>query len=159
MLILIVCSIMVDIKGGKLTFAQRIELGEIFGNGDMSEVEKFEQAIKCIYGKKIKPNQYGQYVGKFRAIVEGLQYWCEAEARMLHNEPTADERAAGIEEYSKNIGIFGTVKAIAKTFGQDPDDVLQWEYGKVFSILYTDLEDYKYQRRLNKVIERKYKFK
>ena len=159
MLILIVCSIMVDIKGGKLTFAQRIELGEIFGNGDMSEVEKFERAIKCIYGKKIKPNQYGQYVGKFRAIVEGLQYWCEVEARMLHSEPTTDERAAGIEEYSKNIGIFGTVKAIAKTFGQDPDDVLQWEYGKVFSILYTDLEDYKYQRRLNKVIERKYKFK
>ena len=38
---------MVDIKGGKLTFAQRIELGEIFGNGDMSEVEKFKRAIKC----------------------------------------------------------------------------------------------------------------
>lgn len=150
---------MVDIKGGKLTFAQRIELGEIFGNGELSEAEKFERAIKCMYGKKPTPKQYGQYVGKFKAIVEGLQYWCEAEAKMLYCEPTADERAAGIEEYSKNIGVFGTVKAIAKTFGQDPDDVLQWEYGKVFSILYTDLEDYKYQRRLNKVIERKYKFK
>ena len=152
-------SIMVDIKGGKLTFAQRIELGEIFGNGELSEAEKFERAIKCICGKKPTPKQYGQYVNNFRAIVEGLQYWCEAEARMLHSEPTAEERSAGIEEYSKSIGVFGTVKAIAKTFGQDPDDVLQWEYGKVFSILYTDLEDYKYQRRLNKVIERKYKFK
>ena len=150
---------MVDIKGGKLTFAQRIELGEIFGDGELPEAEKLERAIKCICGKKPTPKQYGQYLHKFKVIVEGLQYWCEAEAKMLHCEPTAEERSAGIEEYSKNIGVFGTVKAIAKTFRQDPDTVLQWEYGKVFSILYTDLEDYKYQRRLNKVIERKYKFK
>lgn len=150
---------MVDIKGGKLTFAQRIELGDIFGNAEISDAEKFERAIKCICGKKPRPHQYSQYIEIFRAIVEGLQYWCDAEAKMLHCEPTADEQAAGIEEYSKNIGIFGTVKAIAKTFGQDPDAVLQWEYGKIFSILYTDLEDYKYQRRINKVIERKYKFK
>ena len=69
MLILIVRSIMVDIKGGKLTFAQRIELGEIFGNGDMSEVEKFERSIECVCGRKPTPKQYSQYVNKFKTIV------------------------------------------------------------------------------------------
>ena len=34
----------------------------------------------------------------------------------------------------------------------DPDEILEWDYAKVFGILYTDLEERKYETKLNKRI-------
>ena len=149
-----------NIKNGDFTFAHRIELGKIFTTSK-SEVEAFKKIFKCLYDIDIdfSHKDFKKAVIHFNEIVEGIKYWIEAETKMLKYEYTPEETSAGVSEYIKKVGEFGTVKAIAKAYGKDPDEILKWKYGKIFGILYTDLEEHKYKKRLEKVIERKYKAK
>lgn len=142
----------IDIKGGKFTYTQRIELGKIIAS-ETTDYDKFTQILKCL---NIRQSKSILLLGYFEEIIEGLQYWFERESVMLRYEPSMEEVAAGIQDYSKNIGDFGTVKSLAKAYNQDPDTILNWEYGKVFGILYTDLEEYKYNQRYNRELEKKY---
>lgn len=146
----------IDIKGGRFSYGQRIALGKILSS-DASEVEKFEQVIKCLYDKTISPRQYKKWLPLFNEIVEGLSFWCKQEAAMLDYKPTPEEIRAGIKELGAKVGEFGTIKALAKAYNTDPDDVLKWEYAKVFGILTTDLEEHKFRVKLNEVYEQKYK--
>jgi hypothetical protein len=146
----------IDIKGGKLTFGQRIELGRIFQTNDV-DVVKFDKVFLCLHKFEPKITEYPKLLDYFNRIVEGVAFWVEQEQTLLKYDPTAEEVQAGIKDLSDKIGEYGTVKAIAKNYGKDPDEILEWEYGKVFGILYTDLEEYKYQQRFNKVLEKKYK--
>ena len=146
----------IDIKAGKMTFGQRIELGKIF-QGEGSDVEKFNQTFKCLHGFQPKVKEFKELIAYFHEILEGIRFWIEQEGHLLKYEPTAEELSAGIRQLSARIGEFGTIKALAKTYGRDPDEILQWEYSKVFGILYTDLEEHKYQKRFNKLTEKKYK--
>ncbi len=75
---------------------------------------------------------------------------------MLHYDPTAEEMQAGIEGLGERVGAMSTVQALARSFGKDPDVVLAWPDVKVFGILYVDLENNKYNTKLNKVINAKY---
>lgn len=149
----------IDFDKGKFTFGHRIELGTIMQDENTSEVEKFELIIRCLHGFTPKPKQYEDLIPYFNDICNGLKKWAEMEAQMLNNEPTDEELQAGVKEFMRKVGEFGTVKSIAKAYSKDPDEVLNWEYAKVFGILFTDLEESKFQRRLNKVIENKYKSK
>jgi len=146
----------IDIKGGKLTFGQRIELGKIFQSSE-NEIVKFEKVFECLHKFKPKATQYKKLLPYFQDIIEGIAFWIEKEQTMLKYEPTAEEMSAGIIELTKKIGEFGTIKALAKNYSKDPDEILEWEYGKVFGILYTDFEEYEFQKRYDKVIEKKYK--
>lgn len=146
----------IDIKAGKMTFGQRIELGKIFQSDD-SDAEKFEKVFICLHEYKPCVQDYEILVPYFKEIIEGITFWIEQETTLLKYEPSAEEISAGINELSSKIGNYGTIKALAKNYSKDPDEVLRWEYGKVFGILYTDLEEYKYQKRFSKVVERKYK--
>ena len=145
----------VDIKGGKLTFRQRISLGEILTSGE-SEYEIFESCLLCLH-KDIEVICDIWHVKYFQEITEGVNEWMEKERILLHYEPSQEEISAGIKDLSEKIGEYGTIKSIAKSFHTDPDIVLDWEYGKVFGILWSDLEEYKYMKRYNKQLERKYK--
>ena len=91
----------------------------------------------------------------FKRIIEGLEFWSEQEQTLLKYEPSQEELRAGIKDFSKKVGEFSTIKALAKAYNKDPDDILKWEYGKVFGILYTDLEEFKFNKRYQKVIESK----
>ncbi|MDR1454650.1 MAG: hypothetical protein LBJ01_03265 [Tannerella sp.] len=147
----------IDIRGGKLTYEQRIELGELFA-GDKTEVEKFKETFRILH--EITPD-FGDtegmkmYVEYFQQIMDGLRFWFEKEKLLLDYKPEPEEIRAGIRELSEKTGHFGTIKTLAKNYARDPDDILKWEYGKVFGILYTDLEEYKYQKRLYKQHETK----
>lgn len=147
----------IDIKEGKMTFGQRIDLGKIFQDINTSESEKFEKTIFCLHKYKPKPKEYALLFDYFEDIIQGIIHWIETEQTMLKYDPTSDELAAGIKEFSLKVGEFGTVKALAKAYSKDPDEILEWEYGKIFGILYTDLEEHKFQKTYNKVIENKSK--
>lgn len=146
----------IDVKGGKFTFEQRIELGKIFTSGN-DEIIIFKKVFKCLHDydpilkdlKKLSP-----YLIE---ITEGLKFWIEAEQNGLKYEPSDDEKKAGILQLSKKLGELATIKSLAKNFGKDMDEVLKWEYGKVFGILFADLEEYKFQKKYNEVLEQKYK--
>ena len=137
----------IDISAGKFTYAQRIELGKILTNIATHEIEKLKQTIRCLHGFElmITPDNAVFYADYFEEILEGVLSWIEKE-KMLQYKPTPEEVKAGIKDLSEKIGDFGTIKALAKEYNRDPDEILQWEYGKVFGILYTDYEQYKFQK-------------
>lgn len=146
----------IDIKGGKLTFGQRIDLGKIF-QSDENEIVKFEKVFKLLHDFTPDIAQYNELLPYFNEIIEGIAFWIEQEQTLLKYEPTSEEMSAGIMDLTKKTGEFGTIKALAKNYSKDPDEILKWEYGKVFGILYTDLEEHYFQKRYNKVLEKKYK--
>lgn len=153
-----------DIKAGKFTYNQRIELGKIF-EAKSGDFETFFKVFECLHGftPDIKPKTEAEIdklkhlVNYYNEIVEGLQYWINAENTLLKCEPSPEEISAGVKQLTQKIGEYGTIKALAKNYSKDPDEILGWEYGKVFGILYTDLEEHKYQKRYYKVLERRYK--
>ena len=144
----------IDIKSGKMTFGQRIELGSIFSSEE-SEIDKFEKVFRCLHSFTPNPVDYEFLIEYLNDVISGIKFWIEKETTLLVYEPTPEELRAGVRELSRKVGEFGTIKALAKAYSKDPDEVLKWEYGKVFGILYTDLEEYKFQVRYNKVIESK----
>lgn len=146
----------IDVKGGKLTYGQRIALGKILEK-EQDEYLMIREIIYCLhkyYPKNSEIIILSEYINE---IIEGIIYWVERENTMLNYEPSPEEKRAGVLELSKKIGHFGTIKSLAKNYSKEPDEILNWEYGKIFGILYTDLEEYKYQIRYNKEIEKKYK--
>ena len=145
----------IDIKSGKLSYGQRIELGKIF-QADANDVEKFNKTFECLHQYTPKVADYKTLIDYFKEIIDGVHFWIERE-KLLKYDPTPEETQAGIVSFCEKVGEFATIKSIAKTYGKDPDEIMDWEYGKVFGILYTDMEESKFQKRLNKVFERKYK--
>lgn len=141
----------IDIKAGDLTFGQRIELGQIMSNTVLSDLDKFERTFICLHNYKPKATEYSALINYFGDICSGIAFWTNQEATLLKYEPSAKEKRAGIKELSLKTGDLGTIKALAKNYSQDPDDVLLWKYGKVFGILYTDLEEYKYQLKYSEL--------
>lgn len=149
----------INIKGGKLTYGQRIDLGDLFAS-QKSEVEKFKEAFRILHDKTpdfSNMKEMQMYVEYFQQIVDGLQFWFEKEKQLLDYKPEQEEIRAGIKELSEKIGSFGTIKTLARNYSQDPDNILKWEYGKVFGIIYTDFEEFKYQKKLHKQYEQKMK--
>lgn len=144
----------IDIKGGKLTYGQRIELGRIIGDEKMHSSRRFLDAIACLY-PDAKPEYDAEWLTVYEHILEGVKYWMEAERTMLHYDPTPEEVAAGCEQLGAKIGPMMTVMTLAEKFGQDPDTILGWEYGKVFGLLYANLERSKFDARYQKICAKK----
>ena len=146
----------VDIKTGAFTYSQRIDLGKIL-YGEYNDLQKFEKVIKLMYGVTPKIYELENYTKHFESAIEGLIFWVEKEKELLDYKPTAEQLSAGIDELSKKTGEYGTILSIAKNFSKDPDEILQWKYGKVFGILYTDLQNHLFSERYQKVISKRRK--
>lgn len=144
-----------DIAGGAFTYGNRIALGDIFRDDSRSTYQKMRDAFVELYGWSPRLLPIGRRVKALRRVVDEFKGWLEKEQQLLTFEPEPDQITAGIKELAKKVGDMGTVKALAKAYSQDPDVILRWEYSKVFGILFTDLEEYKYEKRYNKVIDGK----
>lgn len=136
------------------TYGHRVEFESIFTADDTSEYKKMCKAFKAMYGfsHRLLPMRLRAKV--FDKIVRGFKNWIDREQQMLDYSPTEEERRAGIKELSEKVGQLSTIKALAKTYCTDPDKVLEWPYSKVFIILYTDIEERKYEKKLSKEYER-----
>ena len=156
-----VLSKKVDVKSGDITHGSYIAVRRLLAEAKEYDLEFTISVIKAIH------SEYRYTIGDivfikamvsyFNSIVEGVAHWAEQEKELLAYEPSEEEIRAGVKEYSQKVGEFATVKALAKNYGKDPDEILGWKYSKVFGILYTDLEEYYYNQRYGKVIEKKYK--
>ena len=146
-----------DVEGGRFTYGNRIAVGIIFNNREMSDYKKLLALYKEFFGYTARVLPRRRRFAVLDRLSEGLQEWMAKERQMLHYEPKDEEKKAGIDEYSRKVGDMATIKALAKEYGQDPDSVLRWEYSKVFGILYANLEEHKYHERYQKVLDEKYK--
>jgi hypothetical protein len=147
----------IDIKGGQFTYAQRIELGRIMA-GPGEETAKMIACMKCLVPGWSFLNIRAS-IKWWPEVVEGLHYWIQRENKELHKSPSAEERAAGIADLQRRVGYMGVVTTIAKEYGVDPDTVLSWKYGKVFNLLYTDMQRALFRERIEKNREMKRKQK
>ncbi len=152
----------IDVKGGQMTYGQRIELGKIcdkYGKMEKFSNRKFiKELYFCLHNEMptITPLTIKELLNYTKEIVEGISFWVEKEQKLLKYNPTPEELRAGIKDLSEKVGDFGTIKALAKTYAQDPDAILDWKYAKVFGLLYTDLEEHKFTMKLNKIASEKY---
>lgn len=142
----------IDWDSNDFTYGQRIELGNIFADEESSHYSKLCRAFKVMYGFSRKVIPMRARIKRYDLILDGLKQWIEKERMLLNYTPTDDELNAGIKDLTEKVGNMSTIKQIAKTYGTDPDEVLKWAYSKVFIILYTDLEERKYETKLQKQI-------
>lgn len=146
-----------DVKGGIISYAQYISLKNALAE-EKEEVQLMQDILEALHGEvEIKPKDYLNenlqlYI---KEIAEGLNFWAEQEKEKLNIEPTPEQIRAGVKEYSEKVGVSGTIYALARQFKIDPDVILQWQWAKVFGILYADVEQYKYTERFNKIINSK----
>lgn len=138
---------------GEFSYGQRISVGQIFTDEGRNEYKRMRDAYRELYGYPVRLLPPHWRVRRLDRMLAGLQKLVELERVLLDYKPSAEEERAGIKDYAKRIGDMGTLKALAKAYAQDPDEVLKWKYGKVFGILQTDLEEYKYQTRLQKAMQ------
>lgn len=145
----------VNMAEGEFTYGNRIALGSIFEDTETSDYEKLKRSFREIYGYSCRLLPIRRRVRVLNDILKHLHEWVKREQELLHYQPTSEEVAAGIAEYSKRVGSLATIQAVAKKFATDPDEVLQWDYAKVFGILFNDLEEFKYNERYRRVMDEK----
>jgi len=146
----------INIVEGDFTYGQRLAIDDIFQNAELSEYGKLKACFVELYGwtpRILPPRMRVRWIDD---MVAGIEHWVRVEQATLKYEPTEDERKAGIEDYSKNVGHLANIKALAKDYGIDPDALLAWKWAKVYGIMLTDLESFRYQQRLTEVSNRKY---
>lgn len=143
----------IDIRGGQMTYAQRIRLGEILTSG-AKEREMFRQTFDCLC-EGYTPRYTRVEMQYVMEVIDGIRYWIDRESKELSSKPSADEVAAGINLLSKRTGYMATLVALGEKFGCDPDEVLGWKYGKVFNILLVNKENADFSRRYREVLSKK----
>lgn len=144
----------IDIQGGQMTFGQRIELGRIITEKELTDLDKMKEGMQCL-GAKWSLRNTSEIVEYWYEVLMGIKYWIEREQTELKYEPSAEEKAAGIAQLSLVVGEMATITALAKDYSKDPDEILEWKYGKVYNLLFTNLQSHLFRERLNKELERR----
>lgn len=142
-------------EDGEFTYAQRIELTEVFRNDSLNGYQKMKAAWKVLYGWSARWMNPWRRARAFERMLEGLEFWVKKERENLKYEPTPEEYQAGLPRLSEEVGELGTIKALAEKFGVDPDVILTWHWGKVYGLLYADLKETEHQRRMLDQIQKR----
>lgn len=145
----------VDIDAGEYTYQNRIAFGEIFSREDLSEYAKLAEAFREVYGYSGRWLWRKKRLKRYTEIAQGLADWVRLEQHALTHTPSADEVAAGVEEYSKEVGEDGTVAALAEQFGQTPMQIRRWPYYEAFRYLRANALNARFQKRLQNQITSK----
>lgn len=142
-------------EDGTFSYAQRIAVGDILRDESLTMYQRLKACWRELYGWTARLMPPPMRVRRLDRMVDGLTYWAELECRTLDYKATPEEERAGLARLSGEVGHMGTVKALAQKFGRDPDEVLRWEWGKVYGILYADLKESEYQRRLSDLMSKR----
>lgn len=141
-----------DWGAGAFTYGNRINMGEILQR-ESNEYRALCIIYKEVYGWSARWLPFRKRYKVFSMITKQLQGWIDKEQTMLRYEPTEEQKRAGLDRLNKAVGEMATIRALAKEYGQDPDTILSWQYGKVFGILLCNLEEHKYNERYKKIID------
>ena len=120
----------------------------------VSDIDKMKEGMQCL-GVKWSLRNTSEIVEYWYEVLLGIKCWIEREQTELKYEPSAEEKAAGIAQFSLVVGEMATITALAKDYSKDPDEILEWKYGKVYNLLFTNLQSHLFRERLNKELERK----
>lgn len=107
----------IDIQGGQMTFGQRIELGQIITEKELTDIDKMKEGMQCL-GIKWSLRNTSEIVEYWYEVLMGIKYWIEREQTELKYEPSAEEKAAGIAQLSLVVGEMATITALAKDYSK-----------------------------------------
>lgn len=131
----------------EMTYSQRLELGVVLSS--QTDTIVFD-CYKVVYGKDPSLSELMHF--ELEPLLKGIAEWINLESEYLHYEPTPEEIQAGINNQECPLA---TAVSIGKDFGIMPNDVLQRPYSEIFSILWANAEQRKFERKLNKIMSRK----
>lgn len=100
-----------------MTFGQRIELGRIITDKEMTDIDKMKEGMQCL-GVKWSLRNTSEIVEYWYEVLLGIKYWIEREQTELKYEPSAEEKAAGIAQFSLVVGEMATITALAKDYSK-----------------------------------------
>lgn len=143
----------------QMTYGQRVELGKLAEEINLKTVDADLDAFYRIFAIMVpgyKPDVGDKDAVKYALeIVERYEYWVKAENKMLQSPPDAIAEQAGSKQLAKDLGDLGTLHAISTQFTKCPDEVLQWNYGTVFGMLYADKRVNEYRKKYNELSAKK----
>jgi hypothetical protein len=81
----------IDIQGGQMTFGQRIELGRIITEKELTDIDKMKEGMQCL-GVKWNLRNTSEIVEYWYEVLMGIKYWIEREQTELKYEPVPRKR-------------------------------------------------------------------
>jgi hypothetical protein len=142
----------IDILGGEFSFGQRLAIAEALQKNKTFDV--FKNCIKALHNIKPAKRHVKKLYNYFSDILLKTKVWVERE-KTLKYQPSPEEKQAGISNLNDMLKEFGQIDAIAVRMRIKHDEVLQMPYSTVFMIMRKDLEQAKFERRLQKIYEQK----
>lgn len=140
----------------KLTYGERIVIGQILDGCKNSDPEDsdtqfkiFKDIMGALHPDNTAPTK--ENILYTLEILEGIKVWAEREKELLAYTPDSKEKAAGLNKLFESCGQFLVLKALARSHGKSIDEVQKWPYATVFTIQYTDLQETKYKKNLERL--------
>ena len=139
-----------DVKGGQMTYSQRVVLSQILTDQSTGEFAKFKKCIACLHPKwKYRVDEW--HLTYFQEIVEGIVEWSNKEQAELSHKYKPDEIMAGFDQLGSKFGSLSVADAMGQRYSVDPDAIYGWKYGKVFNLLLLDNDRSKAAERLRDI--------
>jgi len=141
-------------KIDEMTLDQKTAICELPATGERETVEFIWQLFFN------QPTSHISYSDEYIAdifcahVLQQVEQWNKAEAERLQYKPTPEEERAGFQKFSV-FGTFATYDAIAKRLGKTHKEVGEMEYTIVFAMLWKDLMEFEYQRKLTDIYNEK----
>lgn len=134
----------------KFTWSNRIFINELFSK-ELKEIEYIDLIQKEFN------LEYDNIIEDIENIQKAAVYFVEKEKIMFKSQES--ETSSIYHRYFKDCGELPTIIRVAKDFGKDIDEVLQWKYEKVIGILYVYQQEGLYEAAVTKYYKNKSKLK
>lgn len=149
---------------GKLEYARKVNCDNLSRRYNDEEMVGRMVAIYCADGIEDKDieDSYSRLLNEpFQMVISAGKLISDQLVQLQKSEEKipspiyeSEELSAGIKDFSK-YGIFGVVRGIALRHGCKLEDVYAWPYNSVLLELRISAEESAYQRRLNRIMNRK----
>lgn len=118
----------------KLSYGQVSTLKRAIMNPTFDEIMECMEIVYNIKQTKVLSADIVSYFYALKWIYQEVFKIIEREAKVLQSEPDAKMELAGIQRLNVLKELPGVIH-LAKSFGKSPEEIYEWKYNLVFSIL------------------------
>jgi hypothetical protein len=118
-----------------LTFGDVITIRKSISNPDIENLTNIFQLVFGMKPRKVMSLKTVQFYQSFNWIKEQIELLTKRENKELSSTPEPKLKMAGIDELNK-FGELNTLIALSEKFSTNPLEVVKWNYGYVFSLVW-----------------------
>jgi hypothetical protein len=137
-----------------LTFGEVVELKRNLSTPTIENVLRAFSLVFELSDQDVLKTDVVDFYHAFNFIKEEITIIADREQKKLSSVPDEKLKSAGIEE----LNIFGelnTLILIGEKFGKSPQEVENWSYSLVFSLMYHDKISNDISKRYSKILNQK----